>query len=293
MNRPVPKSQTLRILIVDGYDKDGRAELEAFGCGHAAPLYEKMLSACLPDGFSVSADHVFPADAGSSLPQGKALEKFHGIAWTGSSLTIHKDEPRVTRQIEYARELYASQVPQFGSCWAVQIAASAAGGVCTANPKGREFGLSRKITLSEAGRAHPMYRAKPTSFDAFTVHYDMVETAPAGATLLASSKLTDIQALDIQYNGGSFWAVQYHPEFTLDYMARLAAGRTDSLIKDGHFADGEAANSFIDDWTTLGNAPARTDIAWRHGIDDDILNEKMRFAEARNWIEACVIPRLG
>ena len=249
--------KTLRILIVDGYDKPGRAELDAFGCGQAAPLYEKMLTACLPDSVSLEADYTFPADAGSPLPQGAELEKYHGIAWTGSSLTIHKDELRVTRQIDYARQLYKSGIPQFGSCWAVQIAAAAAGGVCTANPKGREFGLSRKVTLSEAGRTHPMYRGKATSFDAFTVHFDMVETAPPGATLLASNKLTEIQALDIQCDGGSFWAVQYHPEFTLDYMAKLAAGRTDGLIKDALFESDDEAQSFIQDWSTLHRSPAR------------------------------------
>ena len=286
----MPAPQTLRFLIVDGYDKDGRTELERFGCPQAAPLYEKMLSACLPDGATLEADYAYPADVGSALPQGDDLRKYHGIAWTGSSLTIHKDEPRVTRQIDYARDLYASKVPQFGSCWAVQIAATAAGGVCTTNPKGREFGLSRKIALSEAGRVHPMYRGKASSFDAFTVHFDMVETAPQGATLLASNKFTDIQALDIQYDGGSFWAVQYHPEFTLDYMAKLAAGRTDGLIKDAYFEDKDAAQAFIQDWSTLSQSPTRSDIAWRHGIDEDILDEKVRFAEARNWIEAMVLP---
>ncbi len=284
---------TINFLIVDGYDQAGRSELESFGCEQAGPLYKRMLDASVPDGVTCSADIVYPADAGSPLPQGADLLKYRGVAWTGSSLTIHKVEPRVTRQIDYARAIYQSGVPQFGSCWAAQIAAAAAGGVCTANPKGREFGLSRKITLNQAGLSHPMYRGKNAAFDAFTVHFDMVETLPPGGTLLASNKMTEVQALDIDHDGGSFWAVQYHPEFTLEYVAQLAAGRSSGLIEDGHFESAEQAAAFSADWSALHRTPTRQDIAWRHGIDDDILDEKTRFAEARNWIEQKVLPRVG
>ncbi len=286
-------SKQIRILIVDGYDKPGRAELESFGCAQAAPLYRDMLSACLPPDVTIETDIAYPADADTALPQGQDLRKYHGVAWTGSSLTIHKNEPRVTRQIDYARAIYASGVPQFGSCWAAQIAAAAAGGVCSANPKGREFGLSRKVHLTEAGRSHPMYFGKSSAFDAFTVHYDIVETLPPQSRLLASNQMTDVQALDIEHAGGSFWAVQYHPEFTLDYMAHLAAGRKQSLIDDGHFSGSESADAFIGDWMALHQTPQRTDIAWRQGIDDDILDTDIRFAEARNWLAHKVMPRVS
>ncbi len=284
-------NKAIRLLIVDGYDQEGRDELVQFGCPTAAPLYQSMLEACLPQNVSASFDVAHPADANSPLPTGADLGKYHGIAWTGSSLTIHKDEPRVTRQIEYARTLYEAGVPQFGSCWAVQIAAAAAGGVCTANPKGREFGLSRKVTLTGAGASHPMYKGKPMSFDAFTVHYDMVETAPPNSKLLSFSKLTEIQALDIEYANGSFWAVQYHPEFTLDYMAKLATGRKKGLINDGYFEDDASAVSFSEDWSALHDDKSRNDLAWRHGIDNDILDDRVRFAEARNWLNHRVLKQ--
>ena len=281
----------VRFLIVDGYDETGRKELESFGCRPATALYRDMLKACLPEGLNCEFDIASPADSAANLPQGTELQKYHGVAWTGSSLTIHKNEARVTRQIDLARVIYESGVPQFGSCWAVQIAAAAAGGVCTANPKGREFGLSRKITLTAPGIGHPMYRGKPASFDAFTVHYDMVDTAPPNAKLLAFSKLTEVQALDIEYAGGSFWAVQYHPEFDLDYIANLATGRAQGLIEDGHFEDETAASAFSEDWSTLHYDNTRTDLTWKYGIDDDILDPQLRFAEVRNWIEAKVLPR--
>lgn len=282
---------TLRVLIVDGYAESGRRDLDDLGCLQGGPLYRQMLEASLPEDCTCEADIVYPADDTPTLPQGTDLQKYHGVAWTGSTLTIHKNEPRVTRQIDYARSIFRSGVPQFGSCWAAQIAASAAGGVCTANPKGREFGLSRKVKLTDAGQTHPMFRGKPTVFDAFTVHFDIVETMPPNARLLASNNATDVQALDVRYESGSFWAVQYHPEFTLDYLARIATGRATDLIASGLFHDDATVRAFASDWSTLDANPERHDLAWRHGIDDDILDTEIRWAEARNWLQNVVVPR--
>ena len=107
-----------RFLIIDGYHKAGRDELAAGGASAAGDLYSRMLQKCLP---GAACDIVNPADPGASLPKGAALEQYDGIAWTGCSLTIYDDDPRVGPQIELARAAYESKVPSFGG--GVRVAA--------------------------------------------------------------------------------------------------------------------------------------------------------------------------
>ncbi len=40
----------------------------------------------------------------------------------------------------------------------------------------------------------------------------------------------------------------------------------------------------------LHQDPARKDISWLLGIDEDVMNEDIRQAEVRNWVEQLVIP---
>jgi GMP synthase (glutamine-hydrolysing) len=276
-----------RFLIVDGYDKPARDALTGGGCTHAGELYHSMLTALAP---GAETQIVMPGDGDSALPAGVALTDFDGITWTGSSLTIHKVTPAVQRQVDFARAAFKSGTPQFGSCWAAQIATVAAGGQCGPNPQGREFGAARKIYLTDAGRAHPLFAGRAPVFDGFTSHYDIVTALPPRAELLASNSFTEVQALTVDHDGGSFWAVQYHPEYSPKDVADLARLRTDSLIEDGHFADAEQAARFVDEWTTLATAPDRLDLAWVHGLEADLLDPAQRWTEVKNWIDA-KIPR--
>ena len=102
----------------------------------ASLLYRDMLLRYRPE---AEVDIAYPADPDCNIPD---LDEYDAMLWTGSSLTIFDEEPEVTRQIELAREGYQRGLKAFGSCWALQLAAVAAGGACRRNPKGREFGLT-------------------------------------------------------------------------------------------------------------------------------------------------------
>lgn len=279
-----------RFLVVDGYAKAGREELRAGGATPAGELYAKMLRECQP---GADVDIVYPADPDSALPKGAAIEQYDGIAWTGSSLTVYSDDPKVTPQIEFARAAFEAQVPSFGSCWAVQIAVVAAGGRCAANPRGREMGIARKIALTPDGRAHPLYEGKKAVFDAFISHEDEVTHLPSGAVLLASNGFTSVQAVTVTHKGGVFWGLQYHPEYDLHELARLCYCRKSKLVKLGFFKDEDAAQHFVDQLEALHQDPSRRDIAWLLAIDEDVTNEDIRRAEVRNWIRHLVLPNLG
>jgi len=279
-----------RFLVVDGYTREGREGLKAGGATPAGELYGKMLEKCLP---GAAVEVVHPADPDSALPGGAAIGDYAGIAWTGSSLTVYADDPNVTPQIEFARAAFEAKVPSFGSCWAAQIAVVAAGGRCAPNFKGREMGFARKIALTPEGRAHPLYHGKKSVFDAFISHEDEVTHLPPGGILLAGNDHSQVQSVAVTHKGGVFWGLQYHPEYDLHELARLCYCRKQRLTDMGFFKDMDAAQDYVDKLEALHQDPSRRDLAWLLGIDEDVMNEDIRVAEVRNWIEHQVLPGLG
>ena len=280
-------ARPLRFLVLDAYAREGRAALAAAGGTPAGTLYRRMLLGLAPGSV---VDVGEPAD-GDVLPHGVALGDYDGITWTGSSLTIHDaGDLRVRRQLELARAAYRLGVPSFGSCWAAQLSVAAAGGRCAASARGREFGVARRITLSQAGRAHPLYQGKPAEFDALTSHADEVCELPEGAQLLASNEWSRVQAVAVSHGAASFWAVQYHPEYDLAEVAALARLRREELVAQGEFADAPSADAWIADLDALHADPARRDLVERLGLGPGVCDAALRTLEVRNWIERAVRP---
>jgi GMP synthase (glutamine-hydrolysing) len=277
----------LKICIINGYPEKNRQALTDAGVAGADELYIRVLSKWVPD---ARLDVFMIADLGTGLPGGASIESYDAFIWTGSNLTIYEDDPRVTRQIEFARKVYEVGRPSFGSCWGVQMAAAAAGGEVRKNPRGRELGFGRKIRLTTEGRAHPMYEGKPDVFDGFIMHLDEVSRVPPGGRLLAGNEHTPVQALEVKHKKGTFWATQYHPEYDLYEMARLFLARGDHLIKEGFFSGRADLESKVTRMETLSRHPDRKDLRWDLAIGDDLLVEPLRQCELRNWLEKLVIP---
>ena len=275
-------------LIIDGYSKASRGDFDVAGMKPAARLYAEMLNRWLPEAESV---FWFPSDD-ATPPQAQGPEHYSGILWTGSNLNVyHRDNPSVARQIEFAAETFDAGTPAFGSCWGLQIAATAAGGTVSANPRGREMGIARKIQLTPEGQKHPMLEGKPPVFSNFISHLDEVTELPAGAIVLAGNDFTHIQALEVRHGNGSFWAVQYHPEYDLHEMARLITARAQKLLSEGFFDGPEDLARYVEKLEALHRDPHRKDLRWQLDIDDDVLSDEVRQLEFRNWINKVVLPR--
>jgi GMP synthase (glutamine-hydrolysing) len=272
----------MKYLVVDGYPESARQDLREAGASTGGDLYLRMLKQRDPEAV---AETIFPADLGP-LPTVDALSEYRGVLWTGSNLCLHKPDEKVDRQIELARRAFAAGVSQFGSCWAIQIAAVAAGGKVEASPRGREMGVARKISLTDAGREHPMYEGKPVAFDAFICHLDEVTELPEGSTLLACNRFTHVQGLEVRFLEGTFWGVQYHPEYTVGDLGSLAKARIEVLIREGFFKDDEAAKHYVSRLMTLSDDPTRVDIQWDLGLDEDILDDDIRQLELINWLKS-------
>jgi GMP synthase (glutamine-hydrolysing) len=274
----------LRILVLDAYAPEGRAALRGAGGNEAGELFRRMLLHWRPD---ATIEIAYPADPDPALPADADLPAYDGIAWTGSSLTIHHaDDSRVARQIAVARAAFAGGVPAFGSCWAAQLAVVAAGGRCAPSPRGREFGIARGITLTEAGRNHPLFAGKPETFGAFTSHEDEIVALAARAAHLAGNAWSRVQAVDVAYGPGRFWAVQYHPEYDLHEVASLCRLRRDELVAQGAFADDATADAWIERAEALHRDP--TEAALRRALDvpADLLDEDVRTRETANWLDS-------
>ena len=276
-----------KFLVVDGYTKKARDELAAGSAGIAGELYAAMLKDVQPGS---DCDIVYPSDPGAELPAGQALSGYDGVAWTGCSLTIFDGIPEVRAQVDFARACYEAHVPAFGSCWAAQIAVIAAGGACAKNPRGREMGIARKIALTPEGRAHPLYEGKSDVFDGFISHDDEVTKLPEGAVRLAGNAFTHVQSVSVDYLGGTFWGLQYHPEYDLHEMARLTWCRIDKMVGLGFFSDRKAGEAHVAMLEALHDDPGRQDLAWKLGVDKDVMDKDYRRTEVHNWIEKLVKP---
>jgi GMP synthase (glutamine-hydrolysing) len=276
-----------RLLVIEGNTAEGRALYSAAGGAAPSDSYANLLRELLPDAL---VDICYPADSGANLPDRMGLEGYDGIALTGSSLNLYNGGPQIGRQIELARAVFASHAPVFGSCWGLQILTTAAGGQVRRNPKGREIGFGRRITLTAAGRGHPMYDRKAEVFDAITVHLDEVETLAPGMEVLAANEMSQVQAAEIRVDGTTAWAVQYHPEYTLHDMASTIRRYGRRMVDDGFFAKEDQLLNYVQDLEMLHSDPGNKSLAWRHGIDAAVLDKKMRVREIENWIDHQVLP---
>lgn len=275
-----------RLLVIEGNTADLRARQVAAGGQIMSDGYADLLRRLLPEAV---VDICYPADPGANLPIG-GLESYDGVAITGSALNVYDGGPEIERQIELTREVLKSKTPLFGSCWGLQVITVAAGGTVRANPKGREIGVARRIALTSAGREHPMYAGKASVFDAVTVHLDEVETMAPGTTVLAANAQSGVQAAEIKVGGAVAWAVQYHPEFSLADMAAIVRRYGSRLIREGFFTDEATREAYVADLEALDREPDNKPLAWRYGIDETVLDARVRTTELANWITHQVLP---
>lgn len=171
---------------------------------------------------------------GQALPD----EVFDGVVFTGSAVAWCVDAPEGQALRDIWRQVTRWQVPIWGSCNGMQLAAFMLGGICAASPRGDEEGLAEAITLTDIGREHPMMQGRASQFRVPCVHRDEVQRLPNGAVLLAGNAHSPVQAFAYETADISFWGTQYHPEFSRADVATWLADRGKSL-PDSEEQDGQ------------------------------------------------------
>ena len=274
-------------LVIEGNIASARAKYAAASGGEPNQHYSGVLKHLCPGAL---CEVVFPAD-GDVQPL-RALGDYDGVVITGSSLNIHEKQPESLRQVELAQRVFKAQVPFFGSCWGLQVATVAAGGAVAHNPLGRELGIARRILKTEAGMNHPLLEGRPLVYDALAIHEDYVARPPAGMTVLSGNDMAAVQAAEIIHEGGVFWGVQYHPEFSFTELAGILERIEPKLVEEGFFASEPEIEEYAAHLRVIDMHPERYDLAWRYGIEEDVVDADTRRLDISNWIRHQVLPRV-
>ncbi|MEM9358703.1 MAG: type 1 glutamine amidotransferase [Pseudomonadota bacterium] len=200
----------MKLLIVEGNLRD----LIADGYPAYAKNFEATLSA-IDDSleFTVAEPFEEPLNVDD-------LNDVSGVVFTGSSIEAAMDAPECAPQREAMELVFRHDLPSWGSCAGLQLAATVLGGTIGASPNGVEVGLARELILTEKGQDHAMMAGRPpVDFAVPCIHRDEVQRLPQGATLLAQNDHCPVQAFAYETGGIDFWGTQYHPELTPGVIA--------------------------------------------------------------------------
>lgn len=169
---------------------------------------------------------VYPVFEGAPLPR---VEGFDGVVITGSNAMVTDDLPWSLATERWLKDAARESVPILGICYGHQLLARALGASVGCHRGGGELGMAA-ITLTEAGRKDPLLGVLPTSFRSPVIHTQTVTALPAGCRVLAKNDFEDGHGLAF---GDQLWGVQFHPEFSGDYMRRYLNLHREELIAAG------------------------------------------------------------
>lgn len=170
----------------------------------------------------------FLAEAGAGLDvvmlhRGEAippLAPYDFLLVMGGAMDVWETDahPWLAHEVAAIREWTVNRNrPFMGVCLGLQLLATALGG---------EVGLARapevgfgKVELNALGASHPMMRGLPSSFKMMQWHHAEVTKLPAGAEVLASSAVSQVQIMSV---GRDILATQFHGELTPALIERWA-----------------------------------------------------------------------
>ena len=130
-----------RFLILDGYPKEDRDKFDEVGMTHAGKLYLEMLSRYVDNPM---AEIVYTSDSKDDLTK-DFIKSFDAILWPGCSLTVYEDDWRAKKMLKIADLGFDTGLPQFGSCWAAQVAVHLVGGKVSPHPDGEKLVLQEEF----------------------------------------------------------------------------------------------------------------------------------------------------
>ena len=279
-------SRSERFLVAESETMEARDRRRESTGRSSGETYVDTLRTIAPGSV---CDVVRPIDADAALPLD--LAAYDAVFLSGSPMHLYEATPEVGRQLDFMRAVFASGTPSFGSCVGLQVAAVAAGGSVRANRRGHEAAFARRIMVTDAGRNHPLMAGRPDVYDAAAIHSDEIdELPPEGATLLATNRVTRIQAAEIRFGPGVFWGVQYHPELPLSEIADAIRRQASDLLDQDLARSRDDVESYASLIDALDTEPGRRDLAWRLGLDEEVTKPERRQTELRNFIDRLVRP---
>lgn len=242
--------------------------------------YAAALAVLAPD---ARIDAVSAVEA-AAVPASERLGAYDGIFFAGSPIQMHEESETTRAAARFMAAVFAAGTPSFGSCAGLQIAAVAAGGVSAPRDGPRETAFARGIAATPAGLSHPLLAGRPVTWDAPAMHSSIVARLPEGGTVLATARHTPVEAAEIRFSNGVFWGVQYHPELTIREIAGSIRRQSGELIEEGLARDEESLDGYAALLEALDDEPERRDIAWRIGVDEEVVDPDRRTLELGNFL---------
>jgi GMP synthase (glutamine-hydrolysing) len=101
-----------------------------------------------------------------------------------------------------------------------------------------------------------------------------------------------LQASAFTCQRGTFWGVQYHPEYDPIDIGAVAERYGVRLVDEKFFASEPALHDFAADMRQLQGNLHDPVLVWKYGLGVGVTDEAVRLLEIRNWLKHQVMPRV-
>lgn len=173
------------------------------------------------------ATHIVHVHAGDAVPRTLEAIGASALVVLGGGMAVYDADrhPHIHDELRLLEDALAHRAPLLAFCFGSQLLASALG-ARVSKADHQEIGWF-EVTLEDAAHRDALLADAPRAFTPFHWHGDTFDL-PAGATLLARSRMTEHQAFSF---GAHAWGLQFHPEVTLSIVESMV--RSDDLARTG------------------------------------------------------------
>ena len=199
----------MRILIINGWTKEGDQNHLDAGCIVQSNVFANLIK---------SIERRISVEIFNSYGDAKIhLSDYDAFVWTGSGNNIYETNSHNKNQIDTCNKIVELSKPIWGSCWGMQVIATALGGKVERG-KSPEFGISRDIRIIDDELKNSIYKNKPVIFDAPAHHSDIITEIPKTFKVITQNK----KCIQSMYSKEKkIFCAQYHPELAYDYLGTM------------------------------------------------------------------------
>ena len=160
----------------------------------------------------ISVEQIQPLDIFSDDMSIDAIQDTDAVLVGGSGeYSVLDEHPKVKEFIDFLGLITTTDIPMFASCFGFQALVLALGGEIIKAPDRAEVGTF-VLRPTNACVSDVLFSTLPNPFNAQLGHQDQASMLPNSVVNLASSELTEFQALKV--TGKNVYATQFHPELT-------------------------------------------------------------------------------